>query len=600
MKIRVVCKQSNTKLAWNFKPKFKPNFKPKFKPNFKNISFVHILLGLLTLARFFIAYNIPVIVYSNYSHDDVRYMEMAQSLMGGEWLGEYGSRTLIKGVTYAWFLCVSGLTRIPYTILLTALLVFAAFIFLKAVQPLVSNFYLRSLLYVVLIYSPQTLNAIISQRLYRNALTVPLTLLIFAGVLGVYFNIETKKRWAYAVLTGLSLALFWNLREDSIWILPFVLVASAITVVFAVCNLIKREKGQKKGKNFRVGLAKIGGVLILPLVIFAAINSSVCFMNYKYYGVYALNDRTYTAFDEVLSLCIKIDYEEDESVNPKACYTSYEKFEYIIDHSQTLSEHKSAFLSAYQNWSKGGNLNGDFLQWAFRLGLVKAGMYRDGAATQAFLEQVAEELQQALDSGQLQYKEGIFLSSSTRMITASELPEIIEQTIKETFPYVISYEGVVSAVGYSVGDDETLRKGEFVANSYILYPEEAEDSVYIKTATLFVDIANKIIECYAVLSVPMTYIALISFAIMTLLQLCNLRWKNRKLFDYWLIEGALICSAFAGLAMFTIFRGTWMPLAQVSNYSSGAYILWLAFQLIAIVFVVEGCVNLLRRLKLAL
>ncbi len=91
MKIRVVCKQSNTKLAWNFKPKFKPNFKPKFKPNFKNISFVHILLGLLTLARFFIAYNIPVIVYSNYSHDDVRYMEMAQSLMGGEWLGEYGS-----------------------------------------------------------------------------------------------------------------------------------------------------------------------------------------------------------------------------------------------------------------------------------------------------------------------------------------------------------------------------------------------------------------------------------------------------------------------------------------------------------------------------
>ncbi len=556
--------------------------------------FIGALIGL-TIYRFYIAYRVPVlIIVQNAGYDDAIYVDMVETLLSGQWLGEYSDTTLLKGITYGIFLCISYVTRIPYTILLTATVVVAVIVFLKAIYPLYSNFYVGSLLYLVMIYSPQTFNCSVTQRLYRNALTLPLTLLIFAGVLGVYFNINNKKRWAYSILSGASLALFWNLREDSIWIVPFVVVASAIAAGLAIYSLLKTEKG----KSLWVGMAKTLGVVLLPLLIVLVINNGICALNYKYYGIYALNDRTSSSFDEVISLCIKIDYEEDESIDPKYCYTSYDKLAYIIDHSPTLAEYKEVLLANYgRRTNAEGALYGDSLQWIFRLALSSAGLYEDGASTEAFFAQVAAELQQALDSGELQYKDGIFLSSSTRMITTDEIPELIMQTINEDFVYMLGYNRVAAETVYSTGNTAALSNVEFIVNSYYLSDSDTEGTIYYRWANLFVNIANKIIELYKKLATPMTRLSLIAFAVMTILQLGNLFWRNRRLFDYWLIGGATLCSAFANLFIYSVFRGTWLGVAPMVFYCSGAYILWLAFQLIGIVFIAEMVVKAICRLR---
>lgn len=203
-----------------------------------------LILFLLTVLRIWISYNTPVILYTDQTHDDVCLMRMTANLLQGNWLGSYDQYTLMKGITYSLFCSFCGITRIPYTILLSVLNVASAYVLVRSLRFILTCIYVQYVLYIFLIYSPITFAAWLSQRIYRNALTVPLVLLVIAGIFGLYFNIGRRSGIKYAVLAGVSLFFFWNLREDSIWIVPFLAVSVVIIFVFLCLSFLK-DKNRK-------------------------------------------------------------------------------------------------------------------------------------------------------------------------------------------------------------------------------------------------------------------------------------------------------------------------------------------------------------------
>ncbi|MCC8028825.1 MAG: hypothetical protein LIO75_03340, partial [Lachnospiraceae bacterium] len=61
-------------------------------------------------------------------------------------------------------------------------------------------------------------------------------------------------------------------------------------------------------------------MLVLRCILRGAGNITISSINYSIYGVFATNDRTKTAFDDVVSLFIKIDYEDaDPDLDETRC-----------------------------------------------------------------------------------------------------------------------------------------------------------------------------------------------------------------------------------------------------------------------------------------
>ena len=81
--------------------------------------------------------------------------------------------------------------------------------------------------------------------------------------------------------------------------------------------------------------------MILPVLLLFGGNALISFCNYQYYGVYTLNDRGDTAFADVVSKMLKVEYMTDaEEKDPEVIWCSREKFEYIIKQSESLSKIK--------------------------------------------------------------------------------------------------------------------------------------------------------------------------------------------------------------------------------------------------------------------
>ena len=83
-------------------------------------------------------------------------------------------------------------------------------------------------------------------------------LIVFACVLIIYMrrNEAVRKSVFWAILGGFTLWSLWNTREDGIWIMPFMIVATAVTIVL----IIVKKKSKKETIQHII-------VVLLPLLM---------------------------------------------------------------------------------------------------------------------------------------------------------------------------------------------------------------------------------------------------------------------------------------------------------------------------------------------
>src|SRR5690606_10679919 len=124
-----------------------------------------------------------------------------------------------KGCGYSLWIAATFWLGIPLGLAQQALYAVACAVIVRALRPALSSGVVLLGIYLVLLWNPMSYEAPTLGRIIRQNLYTPLGMLIFAGLIALYYRREEKfrRQLPWAVLIGLSAALFWMTREESIW-----------------------------------------------------------------------------------------------------------------------------------------------------------------------------------------------------------------------------------------------------------------------------------------------------------------------------------------------------------------------------------------------
>lgn len=437
---------------------------------------------LFTILRILLMAQLPIWAIGDAGGDDMLLVRYADSIVKGTWIMEgYSSSTLVKGISYPIFLAFCQCLGLPYFIGLAILYVFSAGIFCKAISPVVAEKGALCGLYVFLLYSPAGFDSDVTQRVYRMAIIVPQVTIVFACFFGMWFrkNQDIKKQIPWAIGAGSSLAFFWYIREDSIWMLPFIITGTALLIIHAFMY-------------YRRQIVKRILIFVLPMCILLVSSVGYSVMNYIHYDTFLINDRTQGAFAELCGNLLKIDPGIEENVPTAWVYR--EALDSFAELSPDFKELRDKMYT-YETWFLNGEFKGDLYQWAVRKAASDLGYYRNSDQAEQFFRQLNDELKQAFEDGRLAKKEALYLSSQSKGIELKEIPELLEDAFKNTIS-LLSYEYLeMDVYREASGNDRQIRLMETITNSLAVYPSTYE---YRVRGTLQTKNDSDVLELYLV------------------------------------------------------------------------------------------------------
>ncbi|NCB92980.1 MAG: hypothetical protein EOM40_10550 [Clostridia bacterium] len=537
------------------------------------------LLIILTLFRIFLFQSIPLDAMANTPHDDLLLLTHAQSLLNGEWLGAYNNRTLVKGISFPVFVAVCKWLCIPYALGLALFYIFSILVFLRAIRSLVTNPYVMGFIYLFLLYSPAMLNKYTQQRPYNLAPLASTILLICGCCIGLFLRRSegSKKLLPWSLLGGCSLAYFWFLREDSIWLLPF---AAGSLLIAVICVLKEKTEWKKRLLSC--------GIMGLPFVILAGAYVLIASVNNHYYHTFTVNERTSSSFSEVMSDLVQMDAVEVRS----DVWISRATLDEAMEFSPTLESIRESIDEVYASaWAVNGEVSGDIIAWALRDAVADAGYFSDGATSDTFFQAVHTELSSAYESGAYTKKPGIFLSSLSDGFVFSEdfLPLINRSLTTWKHLLFIDYSDVEIFPGS--GSTEQLRFFEAMTDSPVVYPDNTaftNDPVGPQVQRP-VTWAKRFLKLYRLASYPLALCSVLCYLWMTVCMVMEMRKKKYDIWYLWLITTGLIgCCAIliVEVSWFTTYLGD-VQSNIIYSYCSGALMMIPLVQIFSIVWGIQ-------------
>jgi hypothetical protein len=331
-----------------------------------------VLLGvaaILTLFRIWLAVNTPLFLQGDAQMDDYLMVRYAGELLGGRWLGNYGASTLVKTVSFPLILACNYLLGIPYSFGLILGYICAVFLLAKAISCFFRNSYVPYFLYLVLLFSPVMFHEENVQKVYRGGYIVVFSVLVFAAVIGMYGETVRRDRnigrlFGWTMLGAAVLPVFWYLKEDSIWILPFVLVG-------ILCGVIAEFRREDTGKQ----KIRRSMLLLLPLISLLAFSLLFKSLNYANYGVFAVTDRSGSEFEKVIADIQRI---EDDTIDET--WITRRMIAKACKASPTLHKLEPEIYEMMDGmYGKGRECYWDYFIWILRDVADRAGYYANGS-----------------------------------------------------------------------------------------------------------------------------------------------------------------------------------------------------------------------------
>lgn len=442
----------------------------RLKSYFENVildnKILIILMFILGLVRVLLELGLPSYAIGYNEYDDMLMLKYADYISSGNWLGPYGKTTLLKRPSFSLLIAFFMWLNIPYKIGIIMLYILSVAIFIIAVKPVIKTKLYLFIIYSILLFSPAMLNFDYVQRIYRMAIVPSAVLLVVGSLIGMYFrrkaNNSTMLKWS--ILTGISLCFFWNIREDSIWMLPFILGAVCITLI-SLFNIYKNNKKTLVYKSL---------IVALSLMILTVGNNFIKLMNLRYYGIYTSSDLADTNFNKLMETFYSIKQDEEKpyiNVNRST-------IDKLCGVSPTLNSLKKEIDEIYEGWwqeygkfSNDGEIEGVYIRWAFRDVVEKAGYYKDAKETDVLYEKIDEEIHDAINKGYIELKDTMSLPGLTspwkEYYSQLFFPQIIE-----TFDWIIDYDKINTSIRKSEGSEDQLRYVETITRAHVIYPDK--------------------------------------------------------------------------------------------------------------------------------
>ena len=426
----------------------------------KKHKFLLFVVSLILIKQLLMS-HISIFAIGDSGCDDQLMVKLASNILKMEWLGEYNHLTLVKGVFFPIFLSINAALGISYLNAVTLLYSISCVIFVYSIKDILKKNYMKYVLFVILLFNPIMYTTSVVQRVYRNSLTPSQVLLILASFFYIFINRNkgcNKKMLLMSLIGGISLASFYNTREDAIWIMPFVLVFTIIMII----GYIKNNKTIINKKRIIT--------FILPLIALIFTNISISLINYKVYGSYVRVDESNTPFAKAIEAIYSVPPKEDiEYVS-----VTKEKLERIFEISPTLKKIKPSIEKYYISFDNAdrkpndGEVEDGWFWWVLRFAAYDSGYYKNIKTSDKFYTQIADEIKKAQEENKIEKQRTMpsaLMSPYRKGYTAK-----LMNTMVDTYKFTNSFMDVGLQANKSLGSIKNQGLFEVLTNDKVIYP----------------------------------------------------------------------------------------------------------------------------------
>lgn len=480
-----------------------------------------IVCFILTLFRLLIDINMPMFIQSDAIYDDRLLFDYAHSLSEFHWLGVFQSLTLAKPIGYSLFVCITHFLHIPLSFMTMLYYIISILLFVISLKRIINNKLFLVILYIILIFCPITFGVGAFKVIYRNGVQISSTIMVIAATIGIFSRRNEKKKFIFwIIIETIFLSFFYFVKEDGIWLIPFVLVALLITFIYM---LVENKKK----------LSKKMILLVVPFVFLGISSIAYKSINYYCYGEYTITDRTGTNFHLVLNdiMSIKSKHTKNSWVTKKTIYKA-------LNASPTLSKYRKAIDdNMYVDWglTSDGEMQTDLFYWRLRYSLAVGGLYdTSGKEVNKFYGKVHKELQEAFKNGKLEKEDNVYHVSSS-------LPNYNKKELKGLIKIVFPMLKVIYS--YSSADsDIALLKSTGSAEQIELVRSFTKSKIYKddKNSKSAAKIAINITKIYQIFGLKVGIIGIIGNLIFIVLSLFDIKNKRYERLPQLLIELGMI------------------------------------------------------------
>ena len=395
------------------------------KKDQKKIILYLFFFGVLPILRILLGYCMGISFNPEAGVDDAL---LARYSLLREHFQVPNTYSMVKSMSYPLFLEFVNVSHLPYQ-LVYALVFFAAalllFFFVKKVSGRVGP---ALLIYVWFLFLPAGFENMLSYRLYRNGLLIPMTVIVVGLSMHLMYDLlilkEYKKKQLFeSILLGLTGTFTVYIKEDGAWLLASMLFFLAVILAVFLIGLVRK-------KRERSALIFVLAVCILPGLLYGGLTAGYKKLNEHFFGVAEIETRTHGELGDFVANVYSIHSDARSDV----VWAPADAIEKAFSASPTLSSHpelkEAVWHSNFYPDLDRGELPGDYLTWLLRMGLERTGMFTSEKEVSDLFSQVNRELKAAFEDGTLERETELFRPFSA---SAGRTREETLKLVPETF-----------------------------------------------------------------------------------------------------------------------------------------------------------------------
>ncbi len=404
----------------------------------------------LTACKMWLTRGQAVYAIGNAMLDDRLFLQLAESIVRGDWLGAYSQATLAKGPFYSLWIALLYWVGIPLGLGVQLAYAGACAAFTRACRPAIRSGVALLAIYALLLWNPMSFEAPTMGRIIRQQIYTPLGVAVIAGLVGLYVRRDQtlRRQLPWAVLTGLAFGCFWLTREESIWLVPSVVLLAVAGAVWAF--RFSREQGRVMLRS--LGLA--AAFAALPLVL-------VSWQNYRHYGWFGTVEPRAPEFADAYGAMLRVKVGPDLDYVPvtrqarEAMYAVSPTFAQLQPYFE--GEYGTGWAGASTHLTKlpvaDRQIGGGWLMWALRDCVAAAGYAHNAREALDFYRRMADEINAACDAGRLPaYSKRSGFMPHLRLGQAGA----VARTMGQFADFVVSFRSFSVYPPLSIGDQDQL------------------------------------------------------------------------------------------------------------------------------------------------
>lgn len=548
----------------------------------KKIFIIVFCFLVVVILRIALTYNYRIHVI-NSGEDDALMVNWALSMMDGKWLGDYRYNTLMKGPIFSYILVVLHRLNIKYFLFVNVFYVASCLLFILSIRKIIKNKYLLILFFIVLAFNPVMFSREVTQRVYRNSLIPSFAMILVSGYIGAFLN-SKDSLFSYFFYIGtlcITLPLFYYTREDSIWLVPFVIFMTISTFVLMILNM-------KNTSKLILGIKCL--VLFIPIVSVFLLGQKIERKNEIFYGLRTQNVLSDSNFTDA----IKAIYSVRPNVTIDRVTVTQEKAFRMANASLSFLEIYPKLVELMVGYNAFDSNPNDFecedgwFLWALRLAVSSSG-YSNIQQEQDIYKRIADELNNAMYTGVLE-RQHAMPSALLSPYHKGYARECLNR-IPKCFEYIVSCKDIYIQNKVDVTTDEEKYQNEVyrvekLTNEKASLEVGKENGEY-EELVINTKIISFIIFIYKFLGIVFLILGIIMYIVLIVMGVINI--KNKK---YDIIKSFIVTSGALGL-MFTLIVGiSYNDVATADSikvlYLCGAYPLLFVFCILSLYFGVNS------------